>query len=93
MAVEVVEVGMMVEAAEVVTINNSEINEIRKKHLGKLIAFFRYGSNINTYMFDDEDLCPACNKSHGNIEFQAYEDQSFYVICPNTNEKVYMIYK
>ena len=36
--------------------------------------------------------CPACGKTHEDLQLHKEEDSSYYVKCPNDNQKIYLVY-
>ena len=57
----------------------------------KLTSHFRYGK---PGCFRFAGICPACDRDHGDEDFQQLTDEKgyFYIMCPATYSRVYEIY-
>lgn len=58
----------------------------------ELKSIFRYGTFQGCFRFAGP--CPACGKDHGDKDLPQLTDERgyFYIVCPETDTRVYGIY-
>ena len=63
---------------------------LSEPHVLKTYAKFGSNAGLDSVFFANE--CPACGKIHDE-EFKTYaDDLAYYIVCPTTGLKVYLVW-